>query len=53
MDGNFEQNYLFMLEGRAVSIFYRTLFVANPFESIRFIKNGLVLLDYHIIKTII
>lgn len=42
-----------MLEGRALSIFYRTLFVATPFESIRFIKNRLVLLDVDYIKTYI
>lgn len=42
-----------MLEGRALNIFYRTLFVATPFESIRFIKNKLVILDYNYIKSYI
>lgn len=52
LDGSFEQNYIAMIEGRVINLFYRTLFVASPFESIRFIKNGLVLLDFNVVKTL-
>ncbi len=52
LHGNFEQNYLYMIEGRAINLFYRTLFVPSPFESIRLIKNGLLFFDGHIVKTL-
>lgn len=40
-----------MIEGRAINLFYRTLFVSSPFESIRFIKNELLFFDSHLVKT--
>lgn len=51
-DGNMDENYCFLLEGRAIMILYRTLFVSNPFEAIRFIKNGLFYYDRQKIRSI-
>lgn len=36
-----------------LSMFYRTSFVGTPFESLRFIRNKLVILDINLIKTLI
>jgi ribosomal protein S4 len=41
--GNFEENYYHLLEGRMLMILYRTLFVSNLFEALRFIKAGAIL----------
>jgi ribosomal protein S4 len=45
-DGNLENNYCLMLECRLISIFYRTNFMSNIFEIIKFVKFGLVLFDF-------
>lgn len=39
-DGLFEQNYLILLEGRLMSVIYRSTFLSNIFEIIRFVKKG-------------
>jgi len=39
-DGFYERNYIWLLEGRIVSVIYRLNFVPNMFESIIFVKLG-------------
>jgi ribosomal protein S4 len=40
MDGFFEENYLLLLEGRLVSVVYRSAMILNLFDSINFVKNN-------------
>jgi ribosomal protein S4 len=39
-------NYCYLLECRLMGIVYRTNLMASPFEIIRFIKDGHVLVDF-------
>lgn len=44
--GNLEENYYYLLEGRLLSIFYRTNYIANIFELIKFIKDGRIYINF-------
>jgi len=44
-DGFYERNYIWLLEGRIVAVIYRLNFVANMFDSIIFIKLGLMFIN--------
>lgn len=46
MDGNLEMNYCYMLEGRLLSVVYRSNFLSNIFQIIRFIKENNVCIDF-------
>lgn len=52
LDGNLEENYCLILECRVLALFYRTNFMCNLFDIIRFIKNGNVYLDFKKVKNI-
>jgi hypothetical protein len=41
-DGYYERNFVWLLEGRIVSILYRTNYLANMFDSINLVKSGVV-----------
>jgi len=45
LDGNLENNYCLLLEGRILSLFYRTNFMSNFFEIIQFIRQKNILID--------
>lgn len=42
MNGFFEENFLFLLEGRIMCIVYRSGLILNMFDAISFVKNGFV-----------
>jgi len=44
-DGFYERNYIWLLEGRIVSIIYRLNFMPNMFESIIFVKLGFIYIN--------
>jgi len=44
-DGSFQANYCSLLEGRLVSMVYRTNFIYSMFESIAFVKSSKVLIN--------
>jgi len=44
-DGFYERNYIWLLEGRIVSVIYRLNFISNMFESIIFVKLGLIYIN--------
>jgi len=46
LKGNFETNYCYLLECRLLPLFYRTNFIGNLFEIIKFIKNSNVLINF-------
>src|ERR1700733_2607138 len=46
LNGDLESNYCFLLECRLLPLFYRTNFIANLFEIIRFIKKNNVLINF-------
>lgn len=50
LDGNLENNYCFLLECRLMALFYRTNFLPNIFEIIRFIKRNNVLINFKCIS---
>jgi len=50
--GNFESNYCYFLECRIASAFYRTNFLSNIFEIMRFIKAGNVLVNFNAISSL-
>lgn len=52
LDGSFIKNYLYLLEGRALMVIYRTLFVATPFDAIHIIKGGHLYFDGHKIRSL-
>jgi ribosomal protein S4 len=43
--GSYHMNYLYLLEGRIISVFFRSGFVNTMFDSIRFIKLGYARID--------
>src|ERR1044071_5989115 len=45
LTGNLENNYCYLLEGRAIMILYRTLFVSNLFDAIKCLKRQIIFLD--------
>lgn len=44
-DGLFEFNFCFLLEGRLIAFLYRTGFVSNMWEALRFVKQSYVLIN--------
>jgi ribosomal protein S4 len=44
-DGNLNINYSYLLEGRSLCIYYRSLFAASLSESLRFIRSGNFTID--------
>lgn len=52
MDGNFERNFFMLLEGRMVSILYRSNFVSNLFDAIKYVRAGFVVVDESIISSL-
>lgn len=44
--GDFESNFLILLEGRLASFLYRSSLISNIFDSIKIIKSSLVLVDF-------
>ena len=52
MTGNMEDNYFGFLEGRLSAFFYRTNWLANIFEIMRFIKDGHVYVNFKPITNI-
>jgi ribosomal protein S4 len=57
-EGYFEENYLYILEGRLVCLVYRAGLILNMFDAIAFVKkgcvkvNGLIIKDLNYITTI-
>jgi ribosomal protein S4 len=41
-EGSFEENYLYLLEGRLVCLVYRSGLILNMFDAISFIKKNCV-----------
>lgn len=52
MDGNLETNYCYLLECRLVGLVYRTNLLNSPFEIMKFIRGGYVLVNFAVIKNI-
>lgn len=52
LDGSFIKNYFYLLEGRALMVLYRTLFVPTPFDAIHIIKTGDLYFDGHQIRSL-
>jgi ribosomal protein S4 len=50
LEGFFEENYLYLLEGRLVCLSYRSGLVLNMFDAISFVKKGCVKVNGLIIK---
>lgn len=46
LDGDLETNYCHLLEGRLISVIYRTNFLSNMFEILRFVKEGNVYVNF-------
>ena len=51
--GNMEDNYVTMLEGRLLNLVYRTLFVETPFVALRYIRNSAIYINFVNIHSII
>lgn len=49
-DGFFGDHFLCALEGRLISLLYRTSFVSNMFESLFYIKNSFVTLNRKVVS---
>ena len=47
LDGNLDNNYCMLIECRLLSLFYRTNFMYNLFEIIRFIKTHNVIINFN------
>lgn len=52
MTGNMEDNYFGFLEGRLSAVFYRTNWLANIFEIMRFIRDGHVYVNFQPVSNI-
>jgi S4 domain len=52
LEGFFEENYLYLLEGRLVCLSYRSGLVLNMFDAISFVKKGCVKVNGLIIKNL-
>lgn len=52
MDGNLEENYLYFLEGRLLSIIYRMNFIFDIFECMRAIKDNTIYLNFKVTNNI-
>jgi ribosomal protein S4 len=50
MEGFFEENYLYLLEGRLACISYRSGLVLNMFDAISFVKKGCIKINGLIIR---
>lgn len=46
LDGNLDNNYCMLIECRLLSLFYRTNFMYNLFEIIRFIKTNNIIINF-------
>jgi len=53
LNGDLESNYCFLLECRLLPLFYRTNFIGNLFEIIRFIKKNNVLINFKCLNSIV